>query len=227
VWTAQQTFQATTLTQDVLPRTAGTYQLGSIAAPYIQLTLGFAGNYAHLASLSTGVNIAYLPNLSGTIALSNVGQGWSGNQTGMTIVTSTVDSTPVGATTPSTGAFTTAAATTSYSLNGKLLISVTSPTVLAAGCGGSAAAIANPNGTAAFQVNVGTSNTGVCTVTMPAAPHGWMCSAEDQTTISANVARSRCVTGGTTSITLANYTDIAGAHAWVDSDVLGVTAVPY
>ena len=116
---------------------------------------------------------------------------------------------------------------TTYTLNGILLDSSTAPTVLAAGCGGSAASIPNANGTASFTVNVGTSNAGSCTITMPAAAHGWNCSATDQTTISTTVANTRCVTGGTTTITLANYSDVAGAHDWTDSDVIGVIATPY
>ena len=100
-----------------------------------------------------------------------------------------------------------------------------SPTIAAAGCGGSGASIPNKNGTAAFQVNVGTSNTGTCTVTMPAgASTNWVCSATDITTTSANVAVTKAVPGGTptTQITLQNYTDVFGTHAWTDSDVIEV-----
>ena len=105
------------------------------------------------------------------------------------------------------------------------VLTATAPSILAAGCGGSAASITSQNGTAAFKVNVGTSNAGSCAVTMPAAATDWVCSATDITTISTTVSQTRVVpTSGslTTSITLANYTDISGAADWVDSDVLEV-----
>jgi hypothetical protein len=55
-----------------------------------------------------------------------------------------------------------------------LLISTTAPTIAGAGCGGSAASIANNNGTAAFTINVGTAPTsGGCTITLPTAANGW------------------------------------------------------
>lgn len=109
--------------------------------------------------------------------------------------------------------------------NSHTWISSTAPTIAAAGCGGSAASISSNNGTAAFKVNVGTTNTGTCTVTMPAATTDWVCSANDNTTKSANVFYTAAVPGGTptTQISLQNYTDAAATHAWTDSDIIEVS----
>lgn len=109
---------------------------------------------------------------------------------------------------------------------GQTVINFVAPTILAAGCGGLAASILTQNGTAAFKVGVGTGNGGTCTITMPAATTDWLCQATDITGTSANVFITKAVpTPGnlTTEITLQNYTDVAGAHAWVDSDVIEVT----
>ncbi len=84
---------------------------------------------------------------------------------------------------------------------GHLFFSPTAPSILAAGCGGSAASIVANNGPAAFQVNVGTSNTGACTITSGL--------------------------GTITSVVLQNYTDISGTGAWVDSDKLVVSCWAY
>ncbi len=108
---------------------------------------------------------------------------------------------------------------------GNIIMSTTAPSILAAGCGGSGASISTNNGTAAFKVNVGTSNTGPCTVTMPAAATDWVCFASDNTTRSANVFITLVKPGGTpaTQISLQNYTTAAATHAWTDSDVIQVT----
>lgn len=105
------------------------------------------------------------------------------------------------------------------------LISVTAPTVAAAGCGGAAAAIvAGHNGTAAFKVSVGTTNTGTCTITMPAATTDWLCGATDITTTSTAVAVTKAKPGGTptTQVTLQNYTDVMATGPWTDNDVIAV-----
>ena len=114
--------------------------------------------------------------------------------------------------------FTTENATVSRSLNGVLTQSATPPTI-ASGFGTSPS-IVNSNGTVAFTVNVGTSNTGTGVLTFPAAPHGWACAINDITTKSTTVATTQVTATGTTSLTVQNYTDIMGTHAWVDSDVL-------
>jgi hypothetical protein len=112
-----------------------------------------------------------------------------------------------------------------YNLNGVLLTSATVPTI-ASGFGTSPS-VPNANGTAAFTVNVGTSNTGTGILTMPIAAHGWACSATDTTTVSANVFKTAVTPTSTTSVTFQNYTDVAATHAWVDSDVLEVQCAAY
>ena len=113
------------------------------------------------------------------------------------------------------------------SVNSHVWISNTAPTVSAAGCGGSAASITSNNGTAAFKVNVGTSNTGTCTITMPATTTDWVCSATDITRTTTTVSTTKSVPGGTptTQITLQNYTDVSGTAAWTDSDVIAVSCM--
>lgn len=109
-----------------------------------------------------------------------------------------------------------------------VLISNTAPSVAANGCGTTGASIASNNGTAAFKVNVGTTNSGACTITMPTATTDWVCSATDITTTSTTVSQTKSVpTSGhlTTEITLQNYTDVSGTHAWVDSDVIAVSCM--
>lgn len=108
---------------------------------------------------------------------------------------------------------------------GKVIFSATSPAI-ASGFG-TMPSVITPNGTAAFTINVGTSNTGTGVLTMPAAPHGWSCTATDTTTTSTTVAQTKVVPTSVTSVTFQNYSDVAAAHAWVDSDVLTVSCFPY
>jgi len=104
-----------------------------------------------------------------------------------------------------------------------LLISNTAPTIAGAGCGGSAASIVAPNGTASFKINVGTAPTTACTITMPAATTGWNCSATDITTNSTTVFYQK-QTGAesTTSVTITNFSDVAAASNFTANDVLKV-----
>jgi hypothetical protein len=112
-----------------------------------------------------------------------------------------------------------------FRLNAKLMASATAPTI-ASGFGTSPA-IVRSNGTAAFTVNVGTGNTGTGVITMPAAPNAWACNVTDTTSTTANVFITKSLPTSASSITLQNYTDVSATHAWVDSDVLAVTCVPY
>ncbi|MFA6904539.1 MAG: hypothetical protein WC236_15805 [Gallionellaceae bacterium] len=62
--------------------------------------------------------------------------------------------------------------------NGTLLVSDTAPTMLSTAFGGTGAAITNTNGSAVIVLQTGTSPTAVsATITMPAAPNGWVCKA--------------------------------------------------
>lgn len=74
------------------------------------------------------------------------------------------------------------------------------------------------NGTATFQIDVGTSCTGVSTlaVTMPAMTNGYQCTARNLTTATAAPEQSA---GTTTSVTFTNYVRTTGlAGDWVDGD---------
>lgn len=118
-----------------------------------------------------------------------------------------------------------------YDVSGtSLFISQTAPTIAGAGCGGSAASIPNSNGTAAFTINVGTApaSTG-CTVTMPAAAHGWACTVTDITTNSTSVSLQKQVSAAspTTSVLLKNFSDVSIATAPTASDIYQVLCGAY
>lgn len=107
--------------------------------------------------------------------------------------------------------------------NRNLLISSTAPTITAAGCGGAAASISTNNGTAAFDINVGTTPTsGGCTVTMPTAPTRWNCHVNDFTTISTSVFVQKETSSTTTSAVFQNFSDVAVATAPTASDIYHV-----
>ncbi len=113
---------------------------------------------------------------------------------------------------------------TSYNFT-HLIVSGTAPTVSSGF--GTGASITASNGTAAFRVGVGTTsgNTGV--IGLPTATAGWNCFANDITTQSTAVAYTKQTASSTTSATLANFSDIAVAGPWVDSDVLAVSCFAY
>jgi len=112
-----------------------------------------------------------------------------------------------------------------YPNSGSVLFSSTAPTIAAAGCGGAAASIPVNNGTASFNINVGTTPTSACTVTMPTATNGWNCSAVDVTTNSTSVflqKQSPAASQTTTQIVITNFNDVAVATAFVASDIVRV-----
>jgi hypothetical protein len=105
-----------------------------------------------------------------------------------------------------------------------LVISVTAPTV-SSGFGTGASITAN-NGTVAFRLNVGTSNTGSGVIGLPAATTGWNCFATDFTTPGPNNTKESATT--TTSATLTNYSATTGLAAnWTDSDIVQVSCFAY
>lgn len=108
-----------------------------------------------------------------------------------------------------------------------LLISSTAPTIAAGGCGGAAASIPNNNGTSAFTVNVGTTPTAACTITLPAATTGWACFATDITTKTTAVFVQAQTGGSTTSATITNYNDVAVAANFTASDILRMSCTAY
>lgn len=108
----------------------------------------------------------------------------------------------------------------------KLLVSATAPTI-ASGFGTSPS-ISGSNGTAAFQVTVGTggtASTGV--ITMPTANAGWSCSAADVTTASSSVYLTRQTASTTTSVTITNYNTAGTATAWVAGDKINLACMAF
>lgn len=102
----------------------------------------------------------------------------------------------------------------------------TAPTI-SSGFGSSPSIVAS-NGSLAFQINVGTG--GVATsgvIGLPTAATGWICKCDDITTENTTVTYTKQTASSTTSCTVGNFTDIAGAGAWAASDKLNCTAVAY
>jgi hypothetical protein len=92
--------------------------------------------------------------------------------------------------------------------SGHLSSSSTAPTI---GTCGTSPSIVASNGTAAFQVNVGTGGTATtCTVNMPAATTGWICGVFPNAAPQA-AAETFAVPTSTTVVTISNYTASTGA----------------
>jgi hypothetical protein len=135
----------------------------------------------------------------------------------------------IGGTTPAAITGTTIDAQTQLNMgagSGVLLCSATAPTI-SSGFGSGASIVAS-NGTCAFQINVGTG--GVATsgvIGLPAATTGWVCQAEDITTESATVARTKQTASATNTATVGNFNTTPAAAAWVASDKLNVSCKGY
>jgi hypothetical protein len=100
-----------------------------------------------------------------------------------------------------------------------LAVSPTAPTIASGGC--TSPSVPHANGTAAFQLTIGTSCTGVSTIvlTMPTAANGWSCSAHDITSNATNAVDESAQSA--TSVTLTSYSRTAGtALAWTAGDVV-------
>jgi hypothetical protein len=121
----------------------------------------------------------------------------------------------VGATTPSTVAATTLAASTSLSVNSKLLISATAPTY-SSGFSAGTPTITGAT-TAAFLVTIGATPGSTGVLTMPAAATGWVCLGSDQTTAAGTI---RETASATNSVTFALASTVA-------SDKLQLQCVAY
>lgn len=104
-----------------------------------------------------------------------------------------------------------------------LFESTTAPGSGGLGGFGTTPLIVNPNGTAAFDINVGTgviSSTG--TITMPSAAHHWSCKGTDAT--NPTTISTELVGTSATSITVYGFSRTTGlATAWSASDIIQIT----
>jgi len=109
-----------------------------------------------------------------------------------------------------------------YQNNGVIMVSPTAPTATSVGgCGTSPSVTAN--GTAAFQVTIGSSPTAAaCSITMPTATTGWACSVSDITTQSTSIFLQKQIASTTTSIQVANYSTAGTLTAFTASDKLNL-----
>ncbi len=107
-----------------------------------------------------------------------------------------------------------------------LLESSTAPTI-ASGFSSSGAAIAAANGTATFEITIGTTPSSSGVLTMPAAANGWNCFASDRTTHSTSVSQTIETANSATSVTLTQYNDVMTATPWVASDLVQVMCAAY
>ena len=112
-----------------------------------------------------------------------------------------------------------------YQLNGVLAISATPPTISSGF--GTGAAIANSNGSVCFTIDVGTSSASTGVISLPTAPNGWAVQCTDITTNSTTVFITKQTATSTSSATIGNFTDIAGAAAWPDHAIISCIAFPY
>jgi hypothetical protein len=119
---------------------------------------------------------------------------------GTGVFTGGINSSPVGASTPSTGAFTTLTSA-SLQLGGKLVASSTVPTY-SSGFSTGAPTIAGST-TGAFTVAIGATPGATGVLTMPVASTGWNCTGVDRTTAAANV-RETATTASSVTFALAS-----------------------
>ena len=93
---------------------------------------------------------------------------------------------------------------------------------------GTGAAIGTGGTSSAFTIGIGTGGTATNGVIgfQTAAPHGWICFCDDQTTISTTVFRCRGTPTSTTTATLTNYSTSGTASAWVASDTIQGSCYP-
>jgi hypothetical protein len=204
-----------------------------------ELDLGVAGTNGALGlnGLTSGKATLTAPAIAGTVTnpvtISNVFAGPDGTSAAATYgftscascgvrVTSgfTVLNGSTSATLQAAGVTILDAQSTGLLTAGKLLWGKAAPTIAGAGCGGSAASIADSNGSASFAINVGTAPTSAgCSVTLPTASTAWNCWANDITTNSTSVFLVKQTARSTTGATLVNFSDVAVATAPTANDI--------
>lgn len=107
-----------------------------------------------------------------------------------------------------------------------LLVSATAPTISSGF--GTTPSISGSNGTAAFEITVGSggvASSGV--IGLPAAANGWNCFSTDITTETATAFVTKQTGSSTTTATLTNYTTAGVAGAWTAGDKLRVSCFAY
>ena len=159
------------------------------------------------------------------VCLGLIGQGtyFSPPLNADTINGATIDNSIIGGTTPAAVNATTLSATTNISVNGKLHVSATAPTI-SSGFGTSPSITAF--NTSAFKIVVGTGGAANGIITFPAAPNGWIVYAQDVT--SGTTLFLQQTASSTTSATLTSFSLITGLAANMSAaDVILVTAFPY
>lgn len=188
--------------------------------------LGLGGNI-NAGGTITGSSFPS-PSLTGTPTAPNATAATNTTQIATTAFVQGVLQAPpggIGTVTPAAGVFTTLKAGTNLTLT-SLAASATAPTI-ASGFGTSPSITAN-NGTAAFQIQVGTGGTATSgTLTMPAAAHGWECDAQDINTVSATVFQTKQISSATTVAGFANYNTSGAQAAWGAGDNLLVKCLAF
>jgi hypothetical protein len=161
------------------------------------------------------------PSLTGVPTAPNAAAATNTTQIATTAFVQGVLQSPpggIGTVTPAAGVFTTLKANTSTSLV-NLVSSGTAPTI-ASGFGTSPSITAS-NGTAAFEIHIGTGGTvSSGALTMPTATNGWVCDAQDISTVSASVFQTKQIATTATSVTFQNYSTAAVPTAWTAGDNL-------
>lgn len=129
-----------------------------------------------------------------------------------------INNSPVGATTPSTGNFTT------LSLNGDLFASTSVLPVVSAGFG--TAPVVTALSTLAFKVVVGSGGAASGTITLPAATNGWMGFAADPT--NGDTVFLQLTGTSTTTLTFTSYGVTTGLAVNMSAgDVILINAIAF
>ena len=143
--------------------------------------------------------------------------------TGDVITGATIDNSVIGGTTPAAGTFTNLNITTLSSLNGKMIMSSTAPTI-ASGFGTSPTITANS--TAAFKIVIGTGGASSGVITFPAATNGWVVQGWDITSGTSLFLQQTAYT--TTSATIASFGITTGTSSPMSAgDVIILTATAF
>ena len=135
----------------------------------------------------------------------------------------TINSSSIGATTPSTGAFTNISFSNILGTNNALIYSTTAPTI-ASGFGTSPTITASS--TAAFSITVGTGGASSGVITLPAAANGWVVQGWDITNGTTLFLQQTAFTK--TSATIASFGITTGTSSPMSAgDVLIFTATAF